>query len=218
MPHSVLVYRDVPPAVAPARATVVALHGGGGWLDDLGPLARSLGDDLRVVLPEAPRSLVTFRETVGHVWYGGRRVERPEPSSFGDNLAQLERFLHDVRERAGPGEPERPWLLGYDQGAVLALALAAIAPDLVAGVMAVCGCLPAFPAPDPLDPVPSDRPVLLVGDRADDRPPAAAIEATAAQLSGLGAGVTVEWRSEARSLGPPVVDALRAWWEDQPSG
>jgi phospholipase/carboxylesterase len=213
MPHSVLVYRDVPPAVAPARATIVALHGSGGWVDDLALLARSLGTDLRVVLPEAARGLVTFRETVGHVWYGGRRIERPEPSSFGDSLAQLERFLHDVRERAVEGEPADPWLLGYDQGAVLALALAAIAPDLVAGVMAICGCLPTFSDPSLLESVASDRPLLLVGDRADQAPPAAEIEATQQRFANLGARVTTTWIDGARQLGPTVAEELQRWFD-----
>ena len=213
MPHSVLVYRDLPSALAPDRATIVALHGRGGWLDDLVPLARSLGTDLRVVVPEAARNLVNFRQTVGHVWYGGWRVERPEPSSFGDSLAQLERFVHDVRERAAEGAPTAPWLLGYDQGAVLALSLAAIAPDLVSGAMAVCGCLPTFSDPGLLEPVPSRLPVLLVGDRADDSPPAAEVEATAARLAGCGAGVATSWIPGARALGPAVAEELRTWFD-----
>jgi phospholipase/carboxylesterase len=219
MPHSVLAYRDLPPARAPARATVVALHGGGGWLDDLAPLARSLGPDLRVVLPEAARGLVTFRETVGHVWYGGRRIERPEPSSFGDNLAQLERFVHDVRERADAGEPRpegpRPWLLGYDQGAVLALSLAAIAPDLIAGVMAVCGCLPTFSDPDLLEYVAADLPILLIGDPDTDAPPASTVEATATRFAELGARVTTEWIAGAKELHSDVTVTLRTWLDDQ---
>ena len=211
MPHSALVYRDVPPASPPARETIVALHGANGGLDDLVPLARSLRPDARVVAPEAARGVYRIRDVVAHTWYGGWRAERPEPASFGDSLAQLERFVHDVRERAAEGEPALPWLLGYDQGAVLALSLAAIAPGLVRGVMAVGGCLPAFSDPHLLVPVPSDLPVLLVGDRGADAPPAAAVEATAARLADLGARVTTTWVDGAHALGPAVAEELRSW-------
>jgi predicted esterase len=211
MPYSALVYRDLPPETSPARATIVALHGATGGLDDLVPLARSLGSDVRVVAPEAARGVYTVREMVAHTWYGGGRAYRPEPASFGDSLAQIERFVHDVRERAAEGEPALPWLLGYDQGAVLALALAAIAPDLVCGAMAVCGSLPTFSDPGLLEIVASDVPVLLVGDRSDTAPAEAELGATAERFKDLGGRVTTTWIDDVRQLGPEVATALRTW-------
>ena len=209
-PHSQLAFRDLPAISGQAAATVVALHGRDGGLDDLIPLAAALGPDVRIVAPGAARGVYRGVDVVAHTWYGGR-LDRPEPASFGDSLAQLERFVHDVRGRAAEDEPALPWLLGHDQGAVLAISLAAIAPDLVAGVMAVRGCLPVFTDHNLLVPVPSDLPVLLVGDRDEDSPPAAAVEVTAARLAHMGARVTTAWVDGARALGPAVADQLRSW-------
>ena len=211
MPYSALVYREVPPAEGPARATVVALHGANGGLDDLVPLARSLGPNLHVVAPEAARGVYTIRELVAHTWYGGWRIDRPEPASFGDSLAQLERFLYDVRERAGAKASGPPWLLGVDQGAVLALSLAAVVPDLIAGAMAIRGCLPTFSDPTLLEPVASALPILLVADPDDSALPPAEVEAIAKRFAALGATVATTWMAGARDLGPGVTDALRLW-------
>jgi pimeloyl-ACP methyl ester carboxylesterase len=71
--------------------------------------------------------------------------------SFGSSLWQLEQWLRDVRDRVGSGRPIV--LIGRDQGAALCLTMAAIAPDWLAGVVAIDACIPAingwsFPAND----------------------------------------------------------------------
>lgn len=210
MLYSQLVYRDHRPDRSPARATVIALHGNHGSLNDLMPLTDQLRSDLRIFAPEAARGVYRMRDVVGHTWYGGLRLEQPEPASFGDSLAQLERFVHDVRGRSDEGEPP-PFLLGYDQGAVLALALATVVPDLIAGVMAVCGSLPSFADPALL-PVPEmTLPILLIADPADADLPADAIDRTAAQLEDRGARVTTTWLPDARGLGMSVAETLNDW-------
>lgn len=214
MPYSQLVYRDHRPDRSPARATVIALHGNHGSLKDLMPLTNQLRSDLRIFAPEAARGVYRMREVVGHTWYGGWQVERPEPASFGDSLAQLERFIHDVRGRTDEGEPA-PFLLGYDQGAVLALALATVVPDLIAGVMAVCGSLPSFADPTLL-PVPEmTLPILLIADPADADLPADAIDRTAAQLEERGAQVTTTRLPDACDFGLTVAEPLNDWLETQ---
>jgi predicted esterase len=184
-------------------------------LDDLVPLARSLGAGLRVVAPEAARGVYHFREVVAHTWYGGLRSDQPEPASFGDSLAQIERFVHDVIERAPDDEPARPWLLGYEQGAVLALAAAAVIPDLLAGVMAVCGALPEIREWEPPYAEVSDLPVLLISDPADPTITAEQAQHSAVTLQEWGMVVTHQEIAAARRLGPLVSDTLRAWFASQ---
>lgn len=214
MPYSQLVYRDLRPTQPPARATVIVLHGNHGTLNDLLPLTSSFRSDFRVFTPEAARGVYRMREVVGHTWYGGWRVERPEPASFGDSLAQLERFVHDVRDRTDEGEP-LPFLLGYDQGAVLALSLATVVPNLVAGVMAISGCLPSFADPTLLPLPEMALPVLMITDPADPDLPIESVDRTAIQLRGRGARVTNLSLSDARDLGSDVADALNGWLNAQ---
>lgn len=215
MPYSSLVYRDLLPESDQGYATIIALHGNRGQLNDLVPLARSLGPDLHVVAPEAARGVYNFRQVIAHSWYGGWEPERPETVSFGDSLAQIERFIHDVRERDRGRNDDPPWLLGYEQGATLALAMALIAPDLIRGVIAISGGLPTFSDPTLLEPVAGNLPILLVGDaakRADQEPK---LTATADRLSQLGHRVTTDWVADAGKLGLPVTEAVCRWLVEQ---
>jgi predicted esterase len=215
---SQLVYRQIEPQAVPATSpdTIIALHGDEGGLEDLVPCASSLGSGFRIYAPEAARGVYLGTTVTSRTWFGGT-LSQPEPASFGDSLAQLERFIHDVRTRHNGDGQIRPWLLGYDQGAVLALSVAAIAPDLISGVMAVCGGLPTFSNPDLMEFVASELPILLIGDAAERAAHTKMIDATAARLEKLGKHLTVRWVQRAAKLGAPVSDELRAWLLDRRS-
>ncbi len=124
-------------------------------------------------------------------WYGGSDPHRPDPASFGDSLAQLERFIYDVQNRAGE-DASKPWLLGYEQGAVLASTFALIAPDLVSGIIALGGGLPSFSSEALLEPMNGNLPVLLIGDSQEEEH-SSNIKASAAQSEKLGNDVTVQF-------------------------
>ena len=216
MPHSALVYRDVPPEVGPARATIIPLHGNLESLDSLVPLARTLGSDLRIVAPEAARGVHDSKHfVVAHTWYACARPERPEPASFGDSLAQIERFIHDVQDRAAPGEGRRPWLLGVREGAVMSLAAAGVLPDLVSGVIAVCGAIPEIRDWHPLSGEAEGLPILLVSDPDDAHMPLERVRQDVDALQSWGATVTYLELPAARALGPEVAKALREWLDER---
>jgi phospholipase/carboxylesterase len=205
--YSQLIHRQV--ESSNTTGTLIALHGHQGGLDDLIPLAKSLKSEMRIAAPEAARGVFRGTTAISRTWFGGT-LERPEPASFGDSLAQLERFIHDVQNRRENGDL-RPWLLGYDQGSVLALSIALIAPDLISGVMAIAGGLPSFTRQDLLQPVASELPILLLGDETRRSHHSGWLETTAAQLSGLGNRVTTRWVDDAARLESPVGDELRRW-------
>jgi predicted esterase len=211
--RSQLVYRAAPPTAA-ARATLVVLHGRNSRLDQLFPLAQRLGPDLTIVAPEAARGVYVDRELVSYTWFGIQELPYPEPASFGDSLYQLEQFVYDVRARQLHEEPP-PYVLGYDLGAVLALTLTGVIPDFLSGVVAVCGYLPIIPGWTP----PMERleglPVLLVSDPGDPSTPTELVAATAAQLRGRGADLTLESLRGAGKLGNELEDVLRSWFDAQ---
>jgi hypothetical protein len=100
------------------------------------PLAR--GRD--VVAPQAPRARNPFlssappddprwRAYAGYSWFRRDDAGRPEPASFGDSLAQLEKLALELVE-AGRGPLT---LFGVGEGETLARELAALRPDLIAG-------------------------------------------------------------------------------------
>ena len=215
--YSQLVYRQIDPVQQSGtdQRTIIALHGNQGGLDDLVPLAKSLGSENRVVAPEAARGVYSGLQLVSRTWFGGT-CGKPEPASFGDSLAQLERFIYDVRNRTTSGMNQSPpWLLGYDQGAVLALTLAIVTPEAIAGVMAIGGQLPTFSRSNLLEPVRANLPALLLGDHARREVDGHGLASTVSRLTDLGNHVTVRWVERPADLGPPVSEELRTWLNAQ---
>lgn len=126
-----------PAARGPARGTLVALHADGADPRAVLPHCEPLARELDVVAPQAPRSRNPFlssaspddprwRDYAGYSWFRRDAAGRPEPASFGDSLAQLEKLALELHE-AGRGPLS---LFGVGEGATLARELAALCPDL----------------------------------------------------------------------------------------
>jgi predicted esterase len=102
-------------------------------------------------------------------------------------------------------------LLGHDQGALLALAISLVLPDYLAGVIAICGCLPrisAWPLPD------TDlmgMPYLLIYDEEDPELPRVQVLATADELRRKGGVPMLQPVTGARALGPGVARSTSNW-------
>ena len=210
MAKSMLVYQAVP--VDPnGAATLVGLHGRGGNAEELVSLARELGV-YQLIAPQAAHSLnpVTQQTSAdGFAWYFIQEIGYPEPATFGEGLWLLEQFIYDVRERQGSDLPIV--LVGYDQGAVLAATLAAVLPDELIGVAAICGYLPEIRGWSP----PVERigglPVLLVRDPGDTEIPRDLIDRTAIELGRRGAAVELQDIEGARSNLLLTAGTLRNW-------
>jgi phospholipase/carboxylesterase len=211
-PRSVLVYSEIGAGGGTQKAVVILLHGYAGHQTDLVPLGRSLGGEVELVVPEAPRVLYFGRETMSHYWYIGEVEGRPDPPTFGDCLFQVEQFVYDTIDRSG-GDI-RPYLVGFDQGAVLALAAAKLIPDHLAGAVAICGYMPTIPGADLPARDFKGLPVLLVEDPDDASSDASLMARTAATLAVDGACVTRSPLPGARSLGDHVGAGVRTWLDD----
>lgn len=134
--------------------------------------------DGEVLALESYKGVFVGKRIVGYTWFVGP-PDRPSPIFFGDALAEIERFLLDHAERPArrtrpqpdgqpdePGgdalQPPLPFLLGVGQGAIMALAAAAAAPDLLSGVIAIGATFPVVPGwQPPLAPL-DGLPILLV--------------------------------------------------------
>jgi len=169
---SVLIHRDCGEQLN-AKATVLALHGYGGDCGQLEELCNVLRVPIAGVLPQAWRSLnahgFAVSDQPGQSWFFSYGDDRPEPATFGDSLLELEQLVHEL---LGHHAAERPlFLIGYDQGAVLALTLAQVIPDSLAGVVAICGYIPRIRGWSPPISDLQNLPVLLIDDptRTDNR-------------------------------------------------
>lgn len=115
---------------------LLLLHGRGSDERDLVGLAGALDPRLLVVSARAPARLGP-----GYHWYDLYRVGEPEPAGFGRSLDLLGRFVEEIV--AGYNiAPERLFLLGFSQGAVMSGAVTLTRPNTVAGAVLLSGYLP----------------------------------------------------------------------------
>ena len=118
--------------LAQAKAAMILLHGRGASAEDILALAHEFtAPDVAFVAPQA----------AGHTWYPNRFImpaasNEPHLSSALETIDGLVKRLND----AGVAS-ERIFLLGFSQGACLALEYAARHPQRYAGVAALSGAL-----------------------------------------------------------------------------
>lgn len=166
-----LAHRVVAPRVPSDRPPLlVLLHGIGADETDLLPLAPHLDPRLLVVSARAPHEA----EPMGYRWYAidwsvsPPRVDTAEIAASRDLLA---RFVEEVAAAHG-ADPSRVYLLGFSQGAVMALALLLAHPERVRGVVAHSGRLVRLPGPVPAPEALSGAEVLVLHGAEDEVIPA----------------------------------------------
>ncbi len=160
----------------------LVLHDRWGMLEDAEALAEMLGPEALTIAVRAARVQNQGGSgfTHGYFWTVGP-VERPELSTLGDALYQLELLLDENWTRYGQ---RKLGLLGKGQGGVMALLLAAFFPDRVERVIAVDAVLPVNLDQMPFEPSLKGVDVTLV--RSDPPAPEAL-----ARIESLGAAVQV---------------------------
>lgn len=125
-----IVVRGVP--LERARAAVVMVHGRGASADDILALADELGmDNIAYLAPQA----------AGHTWYPHRflePIERNEPF-LSSALALLATMVERIESAGVPAE--RIGLLGFSQGACLAMEYAVRTPRRYGAIVGLSGGL-----------------------------------------------------------------------------
>jgi phospholipase/carboxylesterase len=118
--------------------TLVLLHGYGADESDLLPIAHELDPRLRAVSLQAPLSLGGPMRA----WFQMRRDARGISFDAEEARGGLRAVTEAVEEiaRASP----RPFLLGFSQGAAMALGVLLTRPDLPAGVIALSAMPPGL--------------------------------------------------------------------------
>lgn len=182
--RSQLIRRELRATGAERCGTVVALHSDGADARELLPLCEALRGEYDVLAPQASRSRNPFlssappddprwRAYAGFSWFRRDDAGRPEPASFGDSLWQLQQLVLELRER-GEGPVV---LVGYREGATLALGAALALPELLEGVVAIDGAAPEIPGWSDRFSTSADLPVAEI--RADYTDPRGAADVVA---------------------------------------
>lgn len=166
-----LVHLTRPPQQEAADGTrpplLALLHGVGSNEHDLFGLAPELDPRLRIVSARGPLT----RGQGSYAWFdvqflpgGGFSIN---PEQLDASRQRLITFLREAVE-AYAADPERIYLMGFSQGAIMALTLALTEPRLLAGVVAISGRIPPEVQPWMVSPEETaGLPVIVTHGRAD---------------------------------------------------
>ena len=216
MPLSALSHQIASPrAGEEPHPCLLLLHGRGSNEEDLLGLAEFLDPRFLCVGARAP---LPTPGLPGYQWHTSLSTGRPEPVSLLQSVARLRRFLGELPQSL-PIDPARLFVLGFSQGAAMALALAAAEPAAVAGTLALSGFWPPVARPEAL----RGKAVFVAHGTADPILPLAFGHAVRDALRG--AGADLEYREY--PLGHQIDEAeladLDAWlltraWPDPGRG
>lgn len=181
-PHGEGIVRSIGPDLREARAVAVLLHGRGGSAGDMLTLAPEIGlDDVTYLAPEA----------AGNTWYPYRFTEPFERNQpyLDSALRRVQQMIDTAAEADVPAI--RVVLVGFSQGACLALEFAARKARRIGGVAGLSGGL-IGPDGTPRDYGGSldGTPTFLGCSDVDPHIPVERVHETAAVLEGMGATVT----------------------------
>jgi phospholipase/carboxylesterase len=194
-----------------ARAPLlVLLHGIGADENDLVGLAPSLDPRFTVVSLRAPRPY-----HVGYAWFqidwkpDGSIV--PNATQARETLADLVRWLAAVPARLD-ADPDRLYLLGFSQGAMMSFGVLRTAPERLAGVVALSGLFDEDIFAAPADAAATARvPVFLAHGTHDDVLPLARGRAVRDFFQPRQRDVTYREYPVAHSIAPDELHDVAAW-------
>ncbi len=117
---------------------IFALHGIGYNEKDMISVVRSLSEAFIIV---GIRGHLAYEN--GHAYYVLKGYGNPDRQSFDTSIEMLNRFVESISSEY-PIDPERRYLAGFSQGAILSLTLALTFAAKWKGVAAMNGYIPGF--------------------------------------------------------------------------
>ncbi|MBF2735865.1 MAG: alpha/beta fold hydrolase [Betaproteobacteria bacterium AqS2] len=206
---------EIAPATPPAARCVVALHGLGASGADLAPLAPLLAPDARWLLPDAPVRPVSINMGMRMpAWYDIREPDleaAEDAAGLEASAATVTALIAEQRQAMGLAAADFI-LVGFSQGAALALLTALRAPEPLGAVVALSGYLPLKERLQKEEPWPAATRFFLGAGAEDQVIPPGRSEASAALLrargceaefrryAGLGHGIAEQEIADARAF------------------
>jgi phospholipase/carboxylesterase len=197
-----------------APPLLVLLHGYAANEADLLGLVPYLDDRFAVAAARAPHRLGVGSYGWFRVTYAasGPIVHEGEE---GESRTRLAAFLDEIIARQGI-DPRAVYLLGFSQGATLALGLALTVPEQVAGVVAIGGRVLREVAAS-FAPAERIRGLEVFAGYGvhDDRVPIGRGRSTCELLRGLGVELTYREYACGHRISPEMMNAIAAWLRER---
>ena len=195
-----ITYLVVEPADAPPDAPLVfALHGRGDKAERFARLIERLRLPIRFIVADGP---MPWGARAGRRWFD---MKSPElAAQLTQRVTDLV-TLSDAVAKRWPTAPA-PSLLGFSQGAMLAIHAIAQRPDRFAGAVALSG---AMLVTEGMTTTTTPRPVLLSAGESDKVVPPERSKAAATALQALGHQVELFTFQEGHTVTGPVIKRIR---------
>jgi phospholipase/carboxylesterase len=145
-----------------ASPGLLLLHGRGADEEDLMGLEQALDPRLTIVSARAP-----YRLGPGFAWYGMYEIGKPDNDTFLSSLSELQTFVRGL-PAAHNIDPQRLYLMGFSQGAIMSAALALTIPEQVRGVIMHSGYVPTESALDVQPEGIKNKPFFVAHGKYDD--------------------------------------------------
>lgn len=209
------------PSASPV-ATLIVLHGLGTDSRDFAPLVRELdlsaAGPVRFVFPDAPlRDVSVHAEGPLRAWYDPRPVaarsgalSTQDEEGLRASCAVVQALID--REAARGMPPGHVVLLGFSQGAVMALMAGLRAPQRLAGLVVLSGYLPLQGATEAEVSVANrDVPIFMAHGREDGVVVPARAEGSRTMLQSLGYDVAWHDYAMGHEVCPEEIQDLNGW-------
>lgn len=207
-----LIHRIRPGEGPGPHPCVVMLHGMGGNEDRMWIFAARLPPGWLLVAPRAPHA----RPAGGFAWQAREADEWPSLAQFQPSAEGLQRLVSALPSTYG-ADPDRTYLMGFSQGAAVAVAAALLDPEPIAGLAGLVGFVPTDCDPQELAarrPL-SGMPIFLAAGQQDPMIPLDRSREAADLLRQAGARLHYREYPVGHKLDATGMRDLGAWWSER---
>ncbi len=149
-------------------------------------LESALDPRLTIISPRAP-----FRLGPGYAWYDMFQIGSPDPETMSVSMEEILEFIRGMLEVYNI-DPQRLYLFGFSQGAILSAAIALTTPEQVAAVIMHSGYVPVTAGLDLHPEAIANKPFFLAHGKYDDVIPVTYGRDAEEYLSEAGARITYQ--------------------------
>jgi len=145
---------------------IYVLHGMGSDEVDIYSLVEDLRETFILIAIRGPHAVGS-----GYAYYQIKRIGFPDMESFDSSIQDLSRFIEDAKERL-PIDQDRQFVVGFSQGAILAMTLGLSLGPRLRGIVAIHGYIPdQIKTRTPIDNLDPLSVLITQGERDEMFPP-----------------------------------------------